>query len=584
MTAEPVRDIGFAAWTDPDAWMENMEGQRWRKLIKQENDRVEAFTKKTEVKNKINTFLDLTKDIINTNDFVFQSGLISILMYNAFFLDWRWNEKPKKIYSARDVISDRSGVWFTSDVGNGSESFQLDFMTGPNTKATWSLKPVGDKLAIDNNLCYYLGVVNRLWYNEVWSCNKLTGENKFLIYRETDPTINLTIERAENHKIFVIREKSQDKWYYELKNNILREIPDPYKYKIIGNFGIETIWNRQDLVITKYKGQSRLINMKTNKILLSIPAGQIIIDPWAIHENRLSSKILVSTPNNPIHIFMLYNKSLIKLNNPVSNLLIERNETTSTDGTIVNYATVYKKHTIPKHLLVIGYGAYGMPTSASYARTQWNPLLENDWGIVYTFIRGGGDHTEAWAKAGRRDGRTKTIEDYLACIKSVKTQYNLQAKDVVLYGRSAGGLLLGGALAMEPSGNLFGGLFCEVPYVDELRTTTNPELPLTQLEYNEFGNPIHRLIDFLSVGKLSPADSAVGLKTPNIFVYCKTAVHDSEVFTYEPVKWVNRLRAGATKGKPKLLKIDLDSGHFTSPEKVMKTYAFDCAIIDSLVK
>jgi oligopeptidase B len=324
--------------------------------------------------------------------------------------------------------------------------------------------------------------------------------------------------------------------------------------------------------------------MKTNKILLSIPAGQIIIDPWAIHENHLSSKILVSTPNNPIHIFMLYNKSLIKLNNPVSNLVIERNEATSADGTIVNYATVYKKNIIPKHLLVIGYGAYGMPTSASYARMQWNPLLENDWGIVYTFIRGGGDHTEAWAKAGRRDGRIKTIEDYLACVKAVKTQYNLQANDIVLYGRSAGGLLLGAAIAMEPSGNLFGGVFCEVPYVDELRTTTNLELPLTQLEYNEFGNPIHRLIDFLSVGKLSPADSAVGLKTPNIFVYCKTAVNDSEVFTYEPVKWVTRLRAGATKGKPKLLKIDLESGHFTSPEKVMKTYAFDCAIIDSLLK
>ena len=585
MTAESVRDIGFAAWIDPDAWMENMQGLRWRKLIKQENDKVETFVQKPEVKTKIDTFIDLIKD--NTDiQFTFQSGLISILMHNAFFLDWRWTnnsdnpDNPDKTYSARDVVSDNAGVWSINDIGHGSETFQLDFFERPS-KPSWSLRPVGDKVATDKKSCYYLGVLNKLWYNEIWSCDKLTGENKHLIYRETDPRVNLTIQRAENHKIYLIRENSQDKWYYEVKNNILNEIPDPYNLR--GDFGIDTIWNHQNVAVTRFRGQSRLINIKTNKIIILIPAGQIIIDPWAIHENRISSKVLVSTPNNPMQTYILHNK-VLRGRSISSDLILKRNDTKSLDGTVVSYVTVYKVGRPPKHLLVIGYGAYGMPTSASYAKNQWNPLLENDWGIVYTFIRGGGDHTKAWATAGRREGRIKTVEDYLACIKAVKSQYNLQGKDIVLYGRSAGGLLLGASLAMEPSGNLFGGVFCEVPYVDELRTTTNPELPLTQLEYNEFGDPTHRISDFLSVGNLSPADSAIGLKTPNIFVYCKTAVNDSEVFAYEPVKWITRLRASSPKGKPKLLKIDLKSGHFTPPDLAVKKYAFDCAIIDSLVK
>jgi oligopeptidase B len=224
-----------------------------------------------------------------------------------------------------------------------------------------------------------------------------------------------------------------------------------------------------------------------------------------------------------------------------------------------------------------------MPTTTSYVGSRWNPLVENNWGIVYTFIRGGGDHTDSWAKAGRRSGREKTVDDYISCIQHVKTQYNINPRNIVLYGRSAGGLLIGNSLQRYNDGSLFRGIFTEVPYVDELRTTTNPELPLTQLEYNEFGDPVHRLADFLSVGLTSPADAAVGLKTPKIFVYCKTASNDSQVYTYEPIKWIERLRKSSPEGAPKLVNIDLHSGHFTPPELSRENYTLDACILDAWV-
>lgn len=89
---------------------------------------------------------------------------------------------------------------------------------------------------------------------------------------------------------------------------------------------------------------------------------------------------------------------------------------------------------------------------------------------------------------------------------------------------------MGGTLTRNPTGKLMSAVYTEVPYVDELRTTTNNELPLTELEFNEFGAPAHRLSDFLSVGLLSPADAASTTGSPEVFVLTRTAENDSQVF------------------------------------------------------
>jgi len=128
-------------------------------------------------------------------------------------------------------------------------------------------------------------------------------------------------------------------------------------------------------------------------------------------------------------------------------------------------------------------------------------------------------------------------------------------------------------------------VYAEVPYVDELRTTSNDELPLTTLETNEFGNSMIRLEDFIQVGLLSPADSATVLQTPTILVLARSAIHDSQVFTYESVKWIRRLRANqGAKDAPKLCIIEKDQGHFTPPDATVKQWSLDCAILDAWIE
>jgi oligopeptidase B len=126
-------------------------------------------------------------------------------------------------------------------------------------------------------------------------------------------------------------------------------------------------------------------------------------------------------------------------------------------------------------------------------------------------------------------------------------------------------------------------VYTEVPYVDVLRTTTNPSLPLTVLEYDEFGNPLKRLEDFISVGLTSPADSVTA--SPKVFVLTRTAENDSQVYAYESVKWIRRLRShDSADSAPKLCIVERGQGHFTPPEKTLRQWAVDCALLDGWIQ
>jgi oligopeptidase B len=104
-------------------------------------------------------------------------------------------------------------------------------------------------------------------------------------------------------------------------------------------------------------------------------------------------------------------------------------------------------------------------------------------------------------------------------------------------------------------------VYTEVPYVDILRTTTNPKLPLTEMEYNEFGNPSNSIYEFQEILKLSPVDSLN--KPPDIFVLVRTSENDSQVYTYESLKWIDALR-GKKNDSTKLVYISKNEGHFNS--------------------
>ncbi len=145
--------------------------------------------------------------------------------------------------------------------------------------------------------------------------------------------------------------------------------------------------------------------------------------------------------------------------------------------------------------------------------------------------------------------------------------------------------MVGACVARNPGGELFGIAYTEVPYVDVLKTASNPGLPLTEYEYEEFGDPLHKIQDFEALLRLSPIHALSEKGAPGVAVLTRAGVRDMQVYAYESVKWVEALRGSDGKGEEKLVFIDSDSGHFTRGAGLFVERAEDyCWILEKMLK
>ena len=111
---------------------------------------------------------------------------------------------------------------------------------------------------------------------------------------------------------------------------------------------------------------------------------------------------------------------------------------------------------------------------------------------------------------------------------------------IVSGGLSAGGLLQGALYSQRPE--RFTGIVAEVPFVDVVVTMSDPSLPLTIPEWDEWGKPAEPG-DRALMMSYSPVDNPPSAEVrPALLV--TGAVHDTRVLVREPAKWVATLRAG----------------------------------------
>jgi protease II len=113
--------------------------------------------------------------------------------------------------------------------------------------------------------------------------------------------------------------------------------------------------------------------------------------------------------------------------------------------------------------------------------------------------------------------------------------------------------------------------------VDVLKTASNDSLPLTKYEYLEFGDPLHVIADFETMLRLGPVTALDEKGAPGVYVICRTAVNDRQVYAYESVKWMDALRGKG--GEEKLLSISGGQGHFTRGDQLHAERAADYLLI-----
>jgi oligopeptidase B len=237
----------------------------------------------------------------------------------------------------------------------------------------------------------------------------------------------------------------------------------------------------------------------------------------------------------------------------------ERRFATAPDGTKVPISLVYQlpleRPGGPRPLLLHGYGAYGISYDPAFSSSSLS-LLDRGFVVAIAHVRGGEEMGRAWYEGGKLLDKPNSFTDFIAAAEHLVAD-GLTAPDrLAINGGSAGGLLMGAVTNLRP--DLFRVVLAEVPFVDVVNTMLDASLPLTVIEYDEWGNPndpafYHRIRSY------SPYDNVRTQAYPHMLV--TAGLNDPRVAYWEPAKWTARLRARKTDSNRLLLRTNMGAGH-----------------------
>jgi oligopeptidase B len=262
----------------------------------------------------------------------------------------------------------------------------------------------------------------------------------------------------------------------------------------------------------------------------------------------------------------------------------ERLYAAAPDGAQVPISLVYRqglKRDGSQPLLLEGYGAYGFSFEPSFDARRLSLL---DRGFVYAIahIRGGSDLGRAWYEQGRLMHKKNSFTDFIACAEHLAAQGYTAPDHLAIMGASAGGLLMSAVTTMRP--DLFKAVVALVPFTNVITAMLMPDLPLTVVEYEQWGHPDDaQAFDYML--SYSPYENVEARAYPHILA--KGGLNDLQVPYWDPAKWVAKLRAHKTDANRLLLVTNMGAGHSGSSGRYdhlredAQVYAF---LIDTLLE
>jgi oligopeptidase B len=205
--------------------------------------------------------------------------------------------------------------------------------------------------------------------------------------------------------------------------------------------------------------------------------------------------------------------------------------------------------------LVYGYGAYEIPSDPMFSSALIS-LLDRGFVSAIAHVRGGGEMGRRWYEDGKLLRKRNSFTDLIAAAEHLVASGHTTPDRLAIRGGSAGGLLVGAAATMRP--DLFAAVVAEVPFVDVVTTMLDETLPLTVIEWEEWGNP--RETEYYEyMLSYSPYDNIAARDHPAMLI--TGGLNDPRVGFWEPAKFVARLRALRTDSRPLLLKMEMGAGH-----------------------
>jgi oligopeptidase B len=205
--------------------------------------------------------------------------------------------------------------------------------------------------------------------------------------------------------------------------------------------------------------------------------------------------------------------------------------------------------------LLYGYGSYGASMEPSFRANRLS-LIERGFVFAIAHIRGGSELGRAWYRNGKLLNKMNTFTDFIAAAEQLIADGYTRPERLTIMGRSAGGLLMGAVANLRP--DLFAGVVAGVPFVDVVTTMMDPSIPLTVIEYEEWGNPADAHF-YAYMRSYSPYDNLAATRYPPLLA--TAGLNDPRVSYWEPAKYVAKLRRVKTDDNVVLLKTNMAAGH-----------------------
>ncbi|MGD8196175.1 S9 family peptidase [Herbiconiux sp. P18] len=230
---------------------------------------------------------------------------------------------------------------------------------------------------------------------------------------------------------------------------------------------------------------------------------------------------------------------------------------TAADGTRVPISLVARRGVLdadgPAPLVLYGYGSYEASIDPAFSVPRLS-LLDRGAAFAIAHVRGGGELGRHWYEDGKTLTKKNTFTDFVSAAERVIELGFTEPARLVAQGGSAGGLLMGAVANLAP--HLFAGILAQVPFVDALTSILDPSLPLTVIEWDEWGDPLHDAEVYAYMKSYSPYENVTAQQYPRILAV--TSLNDTRVLYVEPAKWTARLR---DVDAPVLLKTEMSAGH-----------------------
>lgn len=241
------------------------------------------------------------------------------------------------------------------------------------------------------------------------------------------------------------------------------------------------------------------------------------------------------------------------------------------DGTAIPLSVVYREGALasgPAPVILYGYGSYGMSMDPHFDAAQV-PLMNRGVVLVTVHVRGGSELGRHWYEQGKLRNKRNTFTDFIDAARYLIVEGITTPDLLAARGRSAGGLLMGAVLNMAPE--LFRVVVPGVPFVDVVTTMLDASIPLTTLEWDEWGNPAEPG-DYAYMKSYSPYDNIAAQPYPHMMVF--TGLNDPRVGYWEPAKFVAKLRDTKTDARTLVLKTAMGAGHSGSSGRYNRLHDF----------